>query len=61
MVRPTIRLMTVPSANQRLPSHAIEPNAKRRMRSKRNAETMPLSAPSASGPMGALIAGAMTL
>ena len=31
------------------------------MRSKMNAETMPLSAQSASGPMGALITGAITL
>ena len=31
------------------------------MRSNRNADAMPLNAPSASGPIGALIAGAMTL
>ena len=51
----------MPSANQRLPSHAIAPNENRRMRSNMNADAMPLSAPSASGPIGALIAGAITL
>ena len=56
-----MRLITVPSANQRLPSHATGPNAKRRTRSKRKADAMPLIAPSAMGPIGALTAGAMTL
>ena len=56
-----MRLVTVPDANQRLPSHATEPNANRRTRSKTSAEAMPLTAPSAIGPIGALIAGAITL
>ena len=61
VTRPTMRFVTVATANHSEPNHAAEPNSSRSNRSNKMAEITPHSAPSATGPVSAPSTGDSTL
>ena len=61
VTRPTMRFVTVPTANHIAPTSDTRPNAKRAQRSNRTAAATPLTAPSTTGPVIAARIGERTL